>query len=127
MQLRTVSGHRLFMNCRSHRVRSRCVCDCQRSCYVCDSGCAQCFPSSASVSVRLPDGVVAARAMEQLRVGDCKGLTAGAADPEDVDDDSAKASAAHPALVRAGCGPSRRSPLSRPNTWSPLRLKHLRF
>ena len=43
---------------------------CQRNCYVGDSGCAQCFPSSASVSVRLPVGVVAARAMEQLRVGD---------------------------------------------------------
>ena len=42
----------------------------QRNYYVGDSGCARCFPSSASVSVRLPDGEVAAWAMEYLRVGD---------------------------------------------------------
>jgi len=44
---------------------------CRRKCYVGDSpGCAQCFPSSAAVSVLTPGGAVATRAMEDLRVGD---------------------------------------------------------
>lgn len=44
---------------------------CRRKCFYGDAPqCAQCFPDDAVVSVELPGGLVAARAMSQLRVGD---------------------------------------------------------
>ena len=46
---------------------------CRRQCGTGDSGCAQCFPNDATVTVRLPaelGGGVEARAMDRLRVGD---------------------------------------------------------